>query len=65
MDQTTSVSARAAQSLERLRGDFPLEARVARASATAREVYSKILVHWLETDPPPMASEFPGKDWRS
>ncbi len=57
-----SSSERAAKSLERLRNEFPLEARVARASASARQTYSRILARWLGPDAPPSATEFAEKD---
>lgn len=62
MEKRASVSDRAARFLQRLRSEFPLEARVARATTSARQTYSRILVHWLEAEKPPQASEFPDGD---
>ena len=61
-EKTAPVSVKAAQSLERLRGEFPLEARLARASAPARQAYASILARWLDAEAPPGASEFPRDD---
>lgn len=61
-EKTAPVSAKAAKSLERLRGEFPLEARLARASAPARQTYARTLARWLDAETPPVASEFPRDD---
>jgi len=62
MGETGLATSRATLFLDRLRGEFPIEARVARATAPARQTYSRILVRWLEADKPPAASEFPERD---
>jgi len=61
MNGMTPDSGKAVKSLERLRSEFPLEARVARASEPARATYARILARWLDAGAP-AASQFPARD---
>lgn len=62
MDELQVRSADAARFLERLRREFPLEVRIAGASASARGTYARILASWLGPDAPPAAAGFPQHD---
>jgi len=59
---SATQSTKAVRSLERLRSEFPLEARLANASAPARRTYAKVLARWLDAESAPIATEFPAED---
>ena len=62
MNEVTPESAKAAKSLLRLRGEFPLEARLAGAGLAARTTYARILACWVGPAAPPLATDFPARD---